>query len=53
MLTPVVDDDGAPFWEYAAQRRTPRPGLRRLRRTPLPAPPLLPALPVLRTASGA
>ncbi|MDX2766204.1 Zn-ribbon domain-containing OB-fold protein, partial [Streptomyces europaeiscabiei] len=19
MLTPVVDDDGAPFWEYAAQ----------------------------------
>ncbi|MFI1409797.1 Zn-ribbon domain-containing OB-fold protein [Streptomyces sp. NPDC020707] len=41
MLTPVVDDDGAPFWEYAARgelrvQACARPGCGELRFPPRP-----------------
>ena len=48
MLTPVVDDDGAPSGSTPPRASCESRPAHRLRRTPLPAPALLPPLPVLR-----
>lgn len=48
LLLPVPDEDGAPFWEYAARGELRVQACTACGRIALPAPPLLPALPVLR-----